>query len=296
MFNTNLLLFVLKLATCLTLIASKAVASGENDFIDRIFQGEYDTHNEHRYHVAILQINPNDTTELICGGAIVDSHYVLTAAHCVYGQEKNNLLIRSGWNKNPEKPELEKRIYHKVARIMYPKDYFHSECRSHEHDIAIIKVQRAFDLVDDKNFYKVNLPEYDNDYENYEATLTGFGVEKISIYVNKTSDTASKELKYSQELKYLDTKVIPIEECKLVSPVIVTNGNICTQSQNINGFSCIGDSGGPLVHEGVIIGIRNSHNNQCNHNQPEMFTRVSAYLNFINNVLNQQPSAGISYN
>lgn len=163
MFKSNL--FILGLFASIPLIASKAVEckskleslvkkqnltlvffffsisiSASGRLGGRIFKGEYDLENEHRYHVAVLEISEEDTTKHICGGAIIDSHHVLTAAHCVYGRERKELVIRSGWNKNPEVPELEKRIYHKIAKIMYLKDYFHSNCRSHEHDIAIIKV------------------------------------------------------------------------------------------------------------------------------------------------------------
>lgn len=94
-------------------------------------------------------------------------------------------------------------------------------------------------MADDSNFRKVSLPEPDNDYEAYEAKFTGFGVEKIAMAVNKTAGTTKKVFKYPEELKYLDTEVIAIEECKRVSQVIVTNGNICTRQQNPNGFSCI---------------------------------------------------------
>lgn len=59
-------------------------------------------------------------------------------------------------------------------------------------------------------------------------------------------------------------------------------------------FHSQGDSGSPLLVDGVVIGIRNNHS-ECIQHQPELFTRVSSQLGFINKVLNREYSYGITY-
>lgn len=206
----------------------------------RIFKGNYDNENQHRYFVSILRLEAKDHAEHICGGVIIDSRYVLTAAHCVHNVDKTKLLVRSGFGDNPDQPFLEKKIYHKVLKVMYPKDYHSSSCRSHQYDIAVIKVLRKFDLADDRNFQKAYLPEYNSDYESEPATFVGYGAEKFALVPEVDNETANKVVfKYPIQLKYFSTVVMSPEECKNELNVIVTNDNICTQPKNLDGFSCV---------------------------------------------------------
>lgn len=48
-----------------------------------------------------------------------------------------------------------------------------------------------------------------------------------------------------------------------------------------------GDSGGPLVHNGILVGIASQ--SACNGNDPDMFTKVSYYNSWINDVVTRYP-------
>lgn len=91
----------------------------------------------------------------------------------------------------------------------------------------------------------------------------------------------------------VDVPVITIEECKNafmesvgdVGPLVDTN--VCTGPLTGGYSACSGDSGGPLVgKEGdktVQIGVVSWGLMPCGHeNAPSVFTRVSAFSDFIN--------------
>ncbi|KAJ8668629.1 hypothetical protein QAD02_010292 [Eretmocerus hayati] len=265
-------------------------ANGQAGRVARIFNGKYDEAHDNRYYVALLKVSPNDITSHWCGGAIINSHHILTAAHCVYGLSKDELIIRSGWG-DSENEMLTSSTFHKIAKITYPKDYFNSTCRQHQHDIA---VKRKFDLSDDSHYSKLYLPERDNDYEYYDVKFTGFGAEKFAGVLDKaTNKTVNVTFKNPTILKYFETQVVALEDCKNQLPIIVTNTNICTKAK-IGAFTCTGDNGGPLVVGDVVIGVKNKHS-ECNANQPELYTRVSDYLGFIEKVLSHEYSSDIAY-
>lgn len=61
----------------------------------------------------------------------------------------------------------------------------------------------------------------------------------------------------------------------------VTKNNVCTLNRKRQGI-CSGDSGGPLVANGRIIGIV-SWGGRCAAGRPDVFTKVSAYVDWIHN-------------
>ncbi|XP_014211327.1 chymotrypsin-2 [Copidosoma floridanum] len=249
--------------------------------------------SKQRYVVSIQEIiNDNMDSKHLCGGAIIDKFYVLTAAHCVIGFQANELLVRTG-----QVDELDDPVFHTVAKYMYLETYYNSSYRSHEKDIAILKVDSGFHMTYDVIYQKVHLPNYDIDYDDRPVVFSGFGAEKYEITINKTSNETTSSFLFPKQLKYFESKILPIEECKVKMPITVNNDHICTNPEASNGISCVGDGGGPLVYTGnngdIVIGIRIQHR-ECSEELPEVFTRVSSYMWFIDRVLHHIPSLDIA--
>lgn len=60
---------------------------------------------------------------------------------------------------------------------------------------------------------------------------------------------------------------------------VINAGHICVTSPTIS--SCNGDSGGPLVCSGVLAGATSWGNNDCNPNQPSIYSRISYFRSWI---------------
>ncbi|XP_058796459.1 hypodermin-A-like [Phymastichus coffea] len=237
-----------------------------------------------RYHVDILKLTDDGYLEHLCNGAILDRNHIITVAHCVHELEFDQVRIRSGSDIAPpvNMPHHEKRLFHRVQKVMYPVNYVPLPCRDHEHDIAILKVDRAFDLAFDELYKQVNLPELSNDYEGYNAL--------ISVHVNG-------------ELSTFDADVISNEECTKNATSMVTRGNLCAVVPE----SFNATSGAPLVYDDTLIGFMNAPSKCDTHPlikrqfpcikqsaTLKMFTRITSYLEFIWKVINGEASAEIT--
>lgn len=84
-------------------------------------------------------------------------------------------------------------------------------------------------------------------------------------------------------LQFINLKSLSNEECAAAhvdGELPIGEGVICTFTKEGEG-SCNGDSGGPLSRNGKQIGIV-SWGYLCAAGKPDVFTRVSAYTEWIN--------------
>ena len=49
--------------------------------------------NEYPWQVAL--VSPQDLESVFCGGTILNKKFVMTAAHCTKGQNKNNIRVKA---------------------------------------------------------------------------------------------------------------------------------------------------------------------------------------------------------
>lgn len=89
---------------------------------------------------------------------------------------------------------------------------------------------------------------------------------------------------YSKTLQSLDVVTINTNKCKQVHKEVSDRKHVCTLAGISQGV-CHMDSGGPLVADGELIGIV-SFGIPCGKGHPDVFTRVSSYLEWINWELN----------
>ncbi|XP_046988799.1 trypsin-1-like [Schistocerca americana] len=192
-----------------------------------------------------------------CGGSILTSNAVLTAAHCAI--DSGSLVAVAGEYDLASNDGSEQEI--QVADQIVHPDYTGDVA---PHDIAVFTLQSSLSL---------------GTYVQTISLPTAGSIPAESIYGDPTETV----------LQTVDVTVIGYETCRqniddiYSGPNPLTETMVCT-GPIYDGISvCFGDSGGPLAQNGELIGVVSWGMMPCGtQGAPSVFTRVSAYLDFIN--------------
>ncbi|XP_015036817.2 trypsin-3-like [Drosophila pseudoobscura] len=228
--------------------------------------------NELQYMAHIGLTNPR---AWICGGTLIHSKFVLTAAHCVIleravGTEEPGFLVRLGGHNSTDGA-----IYEVAEKIPHP-DY--KEEDGTKNDIALLKLTKT--VVFNDQVKPACLPTTSGQ-EHAKMTVSGWGL--YSSY---------EPNKPAPQLRKADVTQFKYAECNEENEVL-QEMKICAGGENDASDSCQGDSGGPLAiwHPewgsclGQVFGIV-SEGSFCDTKSPRtIYTRVFYYLQWIEDIV-----------
>ncbi|XP_053348809.1 plasma kallikrein-like [Clarias gariepinus] len=234
----------------------------------RIFGGSDATTGEWPWQVTLQR-----GTQHLCGGSIISSRWILTAAHCL-SLPYTQVSVRAGITKLSEtgtKYELENIIVHPN----YNKT-------SVENDIALIKIKKPITF---NNVVRpVCLTEKVKEAEflqGKKCTVTGWGRLSSGSFPD-TLQKAQVPLISSD----VCAEMLPEEDMK---PNKVFPSNLCAGYPEGEIDSCDGDSGGPLVCQDestwYLTGITSWGLDCAKPNIPGVYTRVSYYVPWIRSMI-----------
>ncbi|XP_049856830.1 trypsin-1-like [Schistocerca gregaria] len=231
----------------------------------RIVGGHDASRGEFPYQVS-LQLVFSGTRVHDCGASILTSNAVLTAAHCA--TDSGSLIAVAGEYDLSSNDGSEQEI--QVADQIVHPDYTGDVA---PHDIAVFTLQSSLSL--GTYVQTISLPTAGSiPAGGSTAVLSGWGA----------ADDPMETV-----LQTVDVTVIDYETCRqniddiYSGPNPLTETMVCT-GPIYDGISvCFGDSGGPLAQNGELIGVVSWGMMPCGtQGAPSVFTRVSAYLDFIN--------------
>ncbi|MEZ8969194.1 trypsin-like serine protease [Vibrio cyclitrophicus] len=217
-----------------------------------------------------------------CGATILDNYHVLTAAHCIYGDDNSQLFT-------VVVPQLEDTSLFpnggiqkvRVSEVYYRTDYSNSINQLLRNDIAILKLEASLNL---QSSSETVIPPFDTYLDSaYDFVAVGHG--------DIESDVEGTTLLQQVDLTYVDTP-----NCIAVFGSFVTDKQICFNGDGpdnkLYGGTCQGDSGGPVFWKNGStyeqVGITSFGPTTCGAGigVTSVFTEIYDYKDWITNVTN----------
>jgi len=209
-----------------------------------------------------------------CGASLLSSRYGLSAAHCVDGASASILRVLAGINNRLDANAVPVNIASYTMNELY-----NNGDGTFANDIAILTFDSDITPNGD-NIQFLNLPaDNSNNFAGDTCVISGWG--------RTDSSNVLPEL-----LQKASIGIITTAECNtLLAPVSgasATDRMICLYDTANQIGSCNGDSGGPLNCDDngtrVVAGVTSwgiSGSGACMQTYPSIYTRTSAYLDWI---------------
>ncbi|XP_065093802.1 serine protease SP24D-like [Ochlerotatus camptorhynchus] len=219
----------------------------------KIVGGQFAEEHQFPYQIGLFL-----NGEFHCGGSIIDSQWVLTAAHCVWGAPPSSLQVYVGSSNLTGSGHL----------LDVEDTFAHEAYGEFKNDIALMKLKQNIQF--DDSIQKIELYSGEELKESSQVIISGFGRIGTGMSV-------------SDQLKFNTMYVVRDEVC-YEETGIRYEGVICFNSGVDNG-ACNGDSGGPAVYEGQLVGVANFVIDGCGTQYPDGYAKVAYFVDWIQETL-----------
>ncbi|CAK2754195.1 Secreted trypsin-like serine protease [Vibrio crassostreae] len=265
----------LSLGVCVVSLSSTSVLA---DVSARIINGEEATQGNWPFMAALVSRNVNAYDGQFCGASFIGERYVLTAAHCVEGNGREDLDVVIGVSNLSASQAAQHRY---AVDNIYVHEYYNSAATGN--DIAIIELvekpaESVVNLVD--GYVRGNL----NDGQM--LTVMGWG-----------DQDASDGYSSKSELYQVNVPLVNQYQCNTVpysGYSSIGSDAFCAGYSDGGYDSCQGDSGGPIVvsTNGVYeqLGIVSWGKGCAEANAYGVYTNISYFDDWID-----EQKAGFSY-
>lgn len=201
--------------------------------------------------------------QFICGGSLIQTQFVVTAAHCVKNVAPAQLTIVGGVTQLSEVG-----LRRNVIKIILPKEY---TARTYNKDVAVLKLNKP---LDDSAVSTIGLCQ-----TNWKAG------DLVNVY--GWGQISEKSLKDSNNLRTVSVPLISHKKCVSLykNKATVTNTMFCAGDLHSKD-ACSGDSGGPVVYNNQLCGIVSWGIGCAQSHYPGVYTNVKMVQSFITKAMN----------
>ena len=221
----------------------------------------------------------------ICGSALISDKYVLTAAHCVVGQEPGDFQVSTGGLR------ANTGTLHEVSAILVHPEY-NPRLFFEGYDIALVELAERIDLEAGDVFTLETAKQSNSDLLEAGGLATVIGWGSVSEGVASSLDIPLQEAHFP---------FVSNNECRRTYSTLGQNELvICAGTAQGGVDSCQGDSGGPLMvwdgeesqwlHAGVVSGGLGC----ARPGVPGVYTRTSGYQDWLGDIIDETSSPSIS--
>ncbi|XP_017766588.1 PREDICTED: serine proteinase stubble [Eufriesea mexicana] len=214
-----------------------------------------------------------------CGAALLNENWAITAAHCVENVPPSDLLLRIGEHDlaNEDEP-----YGYQERRVQIVASHPQFDPRTFEYDLALLRFYEPL-LPFQPNVLPICLPDDDESYVGRTAFVTGWGrlydegplpstLQEVAVPVinNTMCEAMYRNAGYIEHIPHIF---------------------ICAGWRNGGFDSCEGDSGGPMVIQRardkrwILAGVISWGIGCAVPNQPGVYTRISEFREWINQIL-----------
>ncbi|XP_065086036.1 CLIP domain-containing serine protease B4-like [Ochlerotatus camptorhynchus] len=245
---------------------------------DKIIGGDLTDLGQYRWMVAIELLEDNER-KIICGGSLINTLYVLTAAHCAARFVPEILFVRLGEFDLEMDPDCDEynNCNDPVMIVGVSQKIIHHRYGKQRNDIALLKLEKALPTEYTQFILPICLPSPElvgqQSFINEVVWAAGWG------------NTETGELsRYKLHVKLMVTN---LDECRvLTSRSELGQMHLCARSPIEGaGDTCTGDSGGPLMinlnGNWFVIGIVSFGEPCGSSTRPAVYVNVSNFVDWI---------------
>merc|ERR1712033_9274 len=231
--------------------------------IPSIIRGENAVEGEFPWQLSMMRFGSHS-----CGAVLVSNGGVtnraITAAHCIENSDPSDLTIRYNTIQREQGP------VEPVVSLTWHESFENDGSQGFPNDIGVLRFANA---LTGANTGPINLPSSGQNFGGQKCIISGWG------------DTTEGDGILPDNLQKKTIDVLTDAKCENEIPVANRQMHLCV-SHSDEGTSCQGDSGGPLsCNTNTLAGVTSFGIVGCA-GAPGVYTRVSNYLDWINNNIN----------